>query len=85
MAFVEPKYSKSQVNKAGDILVTPENFSAHDRSWADEVLVNWRARARYPDKHVSGNTAAAIEDDRSERPLRGLEEPGDHASTDRGV
>jgi len=40
MAFVEPKFSKKQVNKAGDILVTPDNFSPEDQEWASSVLSN---------------------------------------------
>ncbi len=48
MAFVEPRYSKSQVNKAGDILVSPESYSVFDQQWADDVLANWRACHGYP-------------------------------------
>lgn len=48
MAYVIPKYSKSQINRAGDILLQPSMFSARDRSWADSVLANWRASHGYP-------------------------------------
>lgn len=48
MAFVEPKYSKNQVNKAGDILASPTSFSIFDEQWADDVLANWRACHGYP-------------------------------------
>ena len=48
MAFVKPKYSKSQVNHAGDILVAPENFSHADQHLANQVLANWRASHGYP-------------------------------------
>lgn len=48
MAFVKPHYSKNQINRAGDILVTPESFSLKDRQWADDVLANWRACHGYP-------------------------------------
>lgn len=48
MAFVEPKYKKSQINKAGRILVNPEGYSQEERYWADLVLANWRACHGYP-------------------------------------
>jgi putative GTP pyrophosphokinase len=48
VAFVEPEYSKSQVNKAGAVLVAPGDFAAAEREWADRVLANWRACHGYP-------------------------------------
>jgi putative GTP pyrophosphokinase len=48
MAFVEPQFSKNQVNRAGEILVAPEAFSADDQEWASRVLANWRACHGYP-------------------------------------
>ncbi len=48
MAFVEPKYSKNQVNKAGEILVAPASYSVSEQDWADNVLANWRACHGYP-------------------------------------
>ena len=48
MAFVKPKYSKGQINRAGDILIHPEAFPPKDRIWADFVLANWRACHGYP-------------------------------------
>lgn len=48
MAFVQPKFSKSQVNKAGEILVAPDHFSDEEQSWAANVLANWRACHGYP-------------------------------------
>jgi putative GTP pyrophosphokinase len=48
MAFAEPKYSKNQVNKAGDILSTPDSFSVFEQQWAEDVLTNWRACHGYP-------------------------------------
>lgn len=48
MAFVEPKYSKNQVNKAGEILSSPASYSNSDQQWADDVLTNWRACHGYP-------------------------------------
>ena len=48
MAFVEPQFSKNQINRAGDILVTPKAFTSADQDWAAEVLANWRACHGYP-------------------------------------
>jgi len=48
MAFVEPGYSRSHVNKAGMILANPEAFSPADQEWGDDVLTNWRACHGYP-------------------------------------
>jgi putative GTP pyrophosphokinase len=48
MAFVQPGYSKNQVNKAGSILINPEIHSAEDQAWATGVLANWRACHGYP-------------------------------------
>lgn len=48
MAFVMPRYSKSQVNRAGDVLVAPERFSLADQILANQVLANWRASHGYP-------------------------------------
>lgn len=48
MAFVEPKFSKSQVNKAGEILVSPGQSTAAEQAWAADVLANWRACHGYP-------------------------------------
>jgi len=47
MSFVKPKYSKSQINRAGDILIDP-NASEGDHAFADAVLANWRAAHGYP-------------------------------------
>jgi ppGpp synthetase/RelA/SpoT-type nucleotidyltranferase len=48
VAFVEPHYSKSQINKAGEILAAPEAYSADEQDWASRVLANWRACHGYP-------------------------------------
>ena len=48
MAFVLPHYSKNQVNRAGEILVTPEDYSLDEQKWAGLVLANWRACHGYP-------------------------------------
>lgn len=47
MAWPVPKYSKSQVNRAGHIL-TADHFD-HDRFlWAYDVVNNWRSCHGYP-------------------------------------
>src|SRR3954454_6824439 len=48
MAYVELVYSKTQVNKAGDILVAPHKYGAFDVVWAQRVLANWRGCHGYP-------------------------------------
>lgn len=47
MSFVKPRYSKNQINRAGGILAD-ENPSEQNRTFADEVLANWRASHGYP-------------------------------------
>jgi len=47
MAFVKPKFDKSDINRAGRILATA-NPNDKDWSWAYEVLANWRACHGYP-------------------------------------
>ena len=52
MDGVGPKFSRSQVNRAGEILVhatiqrSPRNTP--DLAWAKQVLVDWRASHNYP-------------------------------------
>lgn len=48
MPFVEPAFSRNQVNRAGEILVGRGEFTVRDHLWADEVLANWRACHGYP-------------------------------------
>jgi hypothetical protein len=48
MAYVEPLFTKGQINRAGQILVNPEGYSLEERYWADTVLANWRACHGYP-------------------------------------
>ena len=45
--WTEPKYTRSQVEKAGKILVQ-ETVAQSDLSWAMEVLDNWRACHSFP-------------------------------------
>lgn len=47
MSFVKPKYSKRQINRAGEILIS-DSASVSERSFADEVLTNFRAAHGYP-------------------------------------
>ena len=48
MSFVIPQYSKSQINKAGEILADSPNHSLDEFIWATKVLANWRACHGYP-------------------------------------
>jgi hypothetical protein len=48
MAFVKPQYSKTKINRAGDVLARPDDYGDEKRRWADEVLANWRACHGYP-------------------------------------
>ena len=48
MAYVEPQYTKGQVNRAGEILSNLASNSDADQAWADLVLANWRACHGYP-------------------------------------
>ena len=48
MAFVEPGYSRNQVNRAGEILARPGDHPASEQPWAEAVLANWRACHGYP-------------------------------------
>lgn len=47
MSFVKPKYSKSQINRAGDILISA-NPTEDEKKFAEEVLANYRAIHGYP-------------------------------------
>lgn len=42
-----PKYSKSEINKAGSIIADPSS-SKEDRDSALTILNNWRAAHAYP-------------------------------------
>jgi putative GTP pyrophosphokinase len=47
MAFPTPRYTKGQINRAGEILAKPiSNFD--EMEWAQAVLTNWRACHGYP-------------------------------------
>lgn len=46
--FVKPEYSKSQINRAGEILKSPSVINGDDHDFATAVLSNWRACHTYP-------------------------------------
>jgi putative GTP pyrophosphokinase len=48
MPFVKPKFSKGQINRAGEILAAVSERSFEDVSWAGTVLGNFRACHGYP-------------------------------------
>ena len=48
MAFAKPEYTRSQVNRAGEILLGRKAFDVDERIWAYLVLANWRACHAYP-------------------------------------
>lgn len=47
MSFAKPEYSKNQINRAGDILIS-DAASLSERNFADLVLTNYRAAHGYP-------------------------------------
>ena len=47
MFWIKPKYSKSEINRAGDILIN-EGASEEQTNEALEILNNWRAIHSYP-------------------------------------
>lgn len=49
-----PKYSKSQINKAGTIIINPDS-SADERSEALQILNNWRSSHAYPLQVIASN------------------------------
>jgi putative GTP pyrophosphokinase len=46
--FVLPTFSRSQINRAGDILAIRVLSSEADSDWANQVLANWRGCHGYP-------------------------------------
>jgi len=48
MAFPLPQFSKNQINRAGLIIASPDEFPPADQEWAAEVLANYRACHGYP-------------------------------------
>ncbi len=48
MSFVTPQFTRSQVNRAGEILAHPQGVPVADQQWAADVLANWRACHGYP-------------------------------------
>ena len=52
-----PKYSKSEINKAGQVIADP-NSSNKDRAKALDILNNWRASHAYPLQIICSNLRA---------------------------
>lgn len=53
MTWPTPEFSRSQVNRAGEILVREmksEDFDIDQWMWAFDVLSNWRACHGYPER-----------------------------------
>ena len=48
MDFVEPQFTRGQVNRAGQVLAHPESYDKHELDAATLVLANWRAAHAYP-------------------------------------
>lgn len=48
MAFAKPEFTKGQINKAGEILISKESVDIEKSLWANHVLANWRACHLYP-------------------------------------
>ena len=47
MEWIKPKFSRSLVNRAGNILKNGSS-SEDEEAWAREVLSNWRSSHIYP-------------------------------------
>jgi len=47
MTWATPQYSRSQVNRAGDVLIA-DLRSPNDEDWALQVINNWRASHSFP-------------------------------------
>lgn len=48
MAFAKLEFTKGQVNRAGNILISKGPFDVEEFLWANKVLANWRACHLYP-------------------------------------
>src|SRR5712692_5197950 len=48
MAWSKPEYSKSEVNRAGDIFMAQEEARTDQLVWALEVINNWRSSHSFP-------------------------------------
>src|SRR5712691_3370403 len=48
MAWSKPEYSKSEVNRAGDIFRAHEDARTEDLAWALNVINNWRSSHSFP-------------------------------------
>jgi putative GTP pyrophosphokinase len=48
VAFAKLEFTKGQVNRAGEILISRKPLDANEFLWANQVLANWRACHLYP-------------------------------------
>ena len=60
MKRIAPSYSRSEVNKAGTILIDLKSASLPDTSWALDVMNNWRAAHDYPVNTFQANLRSKI-------------------------
>lgn len=60
MKRIAPSYSRSEVNKAGEILIDLANASLSESSWALDVMNNWRAAHDYPVNTFQANLRSKI-------------------------
>lgn len=60
MKKIIPKYSRSEVNKAGKILIKTDEIELDDWVWAFDVLNNWRACHDYPINTFQANLRTKI-------------------------
>jgi len=59
MNKIVPKFSKNEVKKAGEILIS-QSKSLEERSWALMVMNNWRACHSYPINTFQANLRKKI-------------------------
>lgn len=48
MAKAIPNFSKGEINRAGNIIISTEEPAFEEAMWASEVLTNWRSSHVYP-------------------------------------
>lgn len=48
MAKAIPNFSKGEINRAGNIIISTEEPTFEEAMWASEVLTNWRSSHVYP-------------------------------------
>lgn len=60
MKKIAPSYSRSEVNRAGKILIDLAKASLSESSWALDVMNNWRAAHDYPVNTLQANLRQKI-------------------------